>query len=52
MKILFEKEIYGTHEQCIELIGYLEMRFSKKKKQKKQKTKHRRKADKLNLNEY
>ena len=37
IKVLVEKEVCGSHEQCMRPTGKAKMRFSKKKKKKKKK---------------
>ena len=38
IKVLVEKEVCGSHEQCMRPTGKAKMRFSKKKKKKKMQT--------------
>ena len=45
IKVLVEKEVCGSHEQCMRPTGKAKMRFSKKKK--KEKEKENADADKL-----
>ena len=45
IKVLVEKEVCGSHEQCMRHTGKAKMRFSKKKK--KEKEKENADADKL-----
>ena len=45
IKVLVEKEVCGSHEQCMRPTGKAKMRFSKKKK--KEKEKENANADKL-----
>ena len=45
IKVLMEKEVCGSHEQCMRHTGKAKMRFSKKKKEKKKKEKEKENAD-------